>query len=213
MLPVVVIGAGGHARVVIAALLIAKRNVLGCTGLAVPETDPGVPFLGNDESLANQGPSRIELANGLGSVGRVTHRRATFEALKRQGYEFVTIVHSAAIVMKDAVLGEGVQIMAGAIVQPGCLVSDNVLINTGAIVDHDCRIGAHSHIATGARLSGGVQVELEAHIGAGATVVQGCRIGRGAVVGAGAVVIRDVAANEVVVGVPARAISRSGGRL
>lgn len=210
MLPVVVIGAGGHARVVISTLRTMQRSVLGCTGLAAPEIDPGVPFLGSDESLASEGPDRIQLANGLGSVRHVSHRRTVFEELRLSGFSFVNVIHGAAIVAEGVVIGEGVQVMVGAIIQPGCRISDNVLINTGAIVDHDCRIGAHSHVATGARLAGGVNVEQNVHIGAGAIVIQGCKIGHGAIVGAGAVVIRDVGANEVVVGVPARAISRSG---
>ena len=51
-----------------------------------------------------------------------------------------------------------------------------------------------------------VTIEDEVWLGAGVIVLCGVRIGRGAVVGAGAVVRRDVLANAIVAGVPAREI-------
>jgi acetyltransferase-like isoleucine patch superfamily enzyme len=47
-------------------------------------------------------------------------------------------------------------------------------------------------------------------LGAGVTVVPGVRIGDGAIVGAGAVVTKDVPANAIVAGVPARLIRMTG---
>lgn len=205
-LPVIVIGAGGHAKVVLDTLLASGRQVIGLT-----EADPakhgqhllGVPILGGDDRLAAYPCDRVELLLGLGSVGDASLRRKCFLALHQQGYRFATAIHPAAHIAREVSLGQGTVIMAGAILQPGCQLGENVIINTGARLDHDCRVGDHAHISPGAVLCGEVQVAAAAHIGAGATIIQGINIGEGSLVGAGAAVVRSVPAGRRVTGVPA----------
>jgi sugar O-acyltransferase (sialic acid O-acetyltransferase NeuD family) len=205
--PVIIIGAGGHAKVLIDALLPAE--VLGLTD-ANPERAGqlllGLPVIGSDDVVAQYPPTTIRLVNGLGSVRAGYHRKSLFERFKREGYQFASVIHPSVVIARDVVLSEGVQIMAAAVVQSGCHIGKNTIINTRAVVDHDCHIGSHVHIAPGAILSGGVDVGENAHIGTGATVIQGIRIGRNSLVAAGAVVIRDVPEDVTVAGVPAREI-------
>lgn len=204
-LPVLIIGAGGHARVLIEALLRSGTGIVGCVAKGAPDRlPPSAPFLGDDEAVLKQAPSSVELVNGIGSIKRPDLRREIFLRFKQRNYRFATVVHPSATMASDSVLGEGVQVMAGAVLQPGCRIGDNAIINTGALIDHDCQIGAHVHIAPGAVLSGDVTVGDGAHVGTGAIVIQGILIGADAVVGAGAVVLRDVASGTTVAGVPAR---------
>jgi UDP-perosamine 4-acetyltransferase len=154
--------------------------------------------------LQSLSPTDWRLVNGIGALIPPTARRHVFDQAKRQGFEFETILHPAATIDAGSSFGEGAQVMAGAIVQCGVQIGANSIINTGAIIDHDGRIGSHVHVGPGARLSGGVFVDDGVLIGVGATVLQNIRIGPGALVAAGAVVIRDVAAEQVVMGVPAR---------
>ena len=207
---IVILGAGGHARVVLATLRAMGLSVRGCLAPESPGTGwpTDVPWLGGDEALA--GLKGVELANGVGSVGDVSRRKAAYEAGRAAGLAFVTPRHPSAIVEADAVLGEGAQVMAGAIVQTGVRLGCDVIVNSGAIIDHDCEIGDHAHIAPGVRLSGGVKVGAGAHVGIGAVVIQGVNIGAGAVMGAGAVVLADVAAGERVAGAPARPLKGAG---
>ncbi len=203
----VILGAGGHARVLIAALTSRGMAAMGCLSPRAPGPGwpPDVAHLGGDDYLDSLSSSRTRLVNGVGSTGPVSARRTVFLSAKDKGYAFAAVLHRDAIVAADAVLGEGVQVMAGAVVQTGVTLAANVLVNTGAVIDHDCSIGAHSHIATGALLSGGVSVGDEVHVGTGAVIIQGVSIGAGAIIGAGAVVIADVPAATTVVGNPARA--------
>ena len=208
-LPVIVIGAGGHARVLVEALKRAAAEIVGCTDCnsAGQGRGLGIPLLGSDDAVVRFPSASVRLANGIGSTrdGRV--RREVFERFRSQGYRFAEVVHPSAVIAADAVLGEGVQVMAGAVVQPGCRIGVNAIINTRASVDHDCIIGDHVHIAPGAVLAGSVTVGTGAHVGTGATVIQGIAIGAAAIVAAGAVVTDDVAAATTVGGVPARPLS------
>jgi sugar O-acyltransferase (sialic acid O-acetyltransferase NeuD family) len=200
-LPIIVMGGGGHARVVIDALLRAGAAVAGVidpdagVGGRLP---PGVPWLGGDDALANHPPARYWLANGVGGIGDAQRRRL-YEKLKRAGYSVARIVHPAATIAPSAALGEGCQIMAGAMIQPGVRIGVDAIVNTRASVDHDCVVGDHSHIAPGAILCGEVTIGDDAHIGAGAVIIQGVRVGRGCMVGAGATILHDVADRTTVV--------------
>lgn len=190
--PVILLGCGGHARVLNDVLGLRGVKVLGATD-ASPEKAHGEIFiLGKDEAVLKHDPAKIFLVNALGSVGVSPQRRKLFEFFKKKGYTFSEVVHPSAVVAKDARLGEGVQLMAGAVVQPGCRLGDNVLVNTGACVDHDCRIGSHVHLAPGVVLSGGVAVGEGSHVGTGAVIVQGVRLGPGVFIKANSLVKKDV---------------------
>jgi len=209
--PVIVIGAGGHARVLISSLKASRREISGILDPDVKligQTIAGIPVLGNDETISNYAPDSVELVNGIGSVATLEKRKAIYMKFKNAGYSFARVVHPSAAVMEDVQLGEGVQIMAGAVVQTGCTIGNNAVINTGALIDHDCIIGAHVHIAPGAVLSGGVAIGEMSHIGAAATIIQGIKIAERVVVGAGAVAIKDITTGKKVAGNPAKDIQQ-----
>ena len=203
------LGAGGHAKVLLEILLINGEKI---SGITCPELDKKgtlileTPVIGGDEEIFTHPPHSIRLVNGVGSVKSTGLRHEIFNRFKGLGYTFANVTHSAAVVSHYSEVGEGAQIMAGAIIQTGCVIGDNSIINTRASVDHDCRIGAHVHVAPGVTICGGVRVEDGAHIGTGATVIQGVRIGKNSVVGAGALVLRDVPEAVTVIGVPAKVV-------
>lgn len=206
-LPVIILGAGGHAKVLIEALLASSAVIKG-----IVDSNPtlvgsrllGVPVLGGDDVVDEFTPSQIRLVNGVGSIGLPLKRQQVFEKLKAMGYDFATVIHPSAVIASDVVLSEGAQLMAGAVIQPGTHIGCNTIINTRASVDHDCIIGDHVHISPGVTLSGGVSVETGSHIGTGATVIQGISINNGCLVAAGAVVVKNISGGVMVRGVPAR---------
>lgn len=202
MKPIVILGAGGHARVLIDSLNALGREIKGLTDLDATGHVLGVPILGDDSTLPSV--DTVELVNAIGSTGDTVQRRTVFDVMKAKGYTFATVVHPSAIVASHVILGEGAQVMAGAVVQVGTTIGANTIINTRAGVDHDCTIGTHVHIAPGATLSGSVRVGSGCHIGTGANFIQGLNIGDHALVAAGATVCRDVAANTRVAGTPAK---------
>ena len=217
---VVVLGAGGHARVVVMAL-----NALGYKSGVFLDDEAlkrGVPFVGGWEyagPITDFAMRKLALKAGaqfivgIGSVD--ADGCAVRDKLCRMGIEAglkpITVFSPTAVILGH--VGEGVFVGPGAIVMPGATVRANSIINTGAIVEHDCLVGWSSHIATRATLCGGVHVGKGVHIGAGAVVKQGVIIGDGATVGMGAVVLEDVEAGDTVVGNPARALARARGAL
>lgn len=209
--PVIVLGSGGHAKVLIETLLASSTMIAGIADPApstVGQLVLGVPVIGNDDIVREFPPEEIRLVNGIGSVGLPVRRQELFERFKALGYRFATIVHPSAVVASDVELSEGAQIMAGAVIQPGSRIGSNVIVNTRASVDHDCIIGDHVHIAPGATLSGDIVVGDSCHIGTGATVIQGIRIGPGSVIGAGTLVLKNVPPFVTVVGVPAKVVKQ-----
>lgn len=206
-LPVIVVGGGGHAKVVLDALLAIKRQILGfCDPDENGDRLAGVKRLGGDESILQFAAANVALANGIGMMPFRSLRREVHEKFSSKGYRFERIIHPSAVVGSDVALEDGVQVMAGVVIQPGTCVGKNSIINTSASIDHDCIIGAHVHIAPGATLCGHVQIGENAHVGCGATIIQNITVGNNSVIGAGAVVLRDVPPNSTVVGIPARAV-------
>jgi len=198
--PIILLGAGGHAKVLLDALSCSADEVLGYVSPDASSSVLGIDYLGNDESILRYAAEEVRLVIAVGDIGL---RQRLFDAFKARGYSFAPVIHPSAIISKDSVLGEGVQVMAGAVIQAGVRVQADVIINTRASIDHDCHIDAHSHMAVGAILAGDIGVGKRVLIGAGSTVIQGVHVGDDSVVGAGAVVIRDVPAGRTVVGVPA----------
>lgn len=155
----------------------------------------------NDKAGAARGHTHFCVAIG---GGRGADRAAISRRLLGLGLTAACAAHPRAIIARDAVLGQGAQILAGAVVAARAHISDWCIVNTKASVDHECRLDSGAHIGPGATLCGLVDVGENAFIGAGAVVLPRISIGAGAIVGAGAVVTRDVPDNAIVAGNPAK---------
>ncbi|WP_343698777.1 acetyltransferase [Caulobacter sp.] len=200
---VVIIGGGGHAKVVIESL-----RAMGEAIAAIVDADPtprtvlGVPVVGDDLALAGlkeQGLSKLFVAIGDNRLREKLGRKA-----REQGFSLVNAIHPSAVVSPSAILGEGVAVMAGAAINADSRIGDLAIVNTGAIVDHDCVLGASCHIGPATALAGGVNLGERAFLGVGARAIPGVTIGADTIVGAGGVVVRDLPDAVLAVGVPAK---------
>lgn len=199
----IVVGAGGHARVVMDALKCEKGDSLH---YAFADDDVAlhgqfvldVPVLGAASKVVLRG-MRFHVA-----IGTNRTREKIYKQMLGIGAVPFGVVHPSAIVSKYAHLGTASFVAARTIVAPAVEIGVGAIINHGAVIDHDCLVGDFSHIAPGVTLAGGVSVGCGVLIGAGANVLPGVVIGDGAVIGAGAVVVADVLSGTQVVGVPAR---------
>ena len=203
----IVIGAGGHAKVVIEILRESDVEVAYC--VARPDAAShclGVPVMHTEdaiEQLYRQGYRQAVVALGDNRLrGRIGAR------LLDIGYLLPPAVSRHATISRSARIGNGVVVMAGVVVNAETHIDDLAIVNTGATVDHDCRIGRSAHIAPQCGLAGNVRVGENSMLGIGARVIPGVTIGRDVMIGAGAVVIRNIGDGATAVGVPAREVSR-----
>jgi sugar O-acyltransferase (sialic acid O-acetyltransferase NeuD family) len=204
---VIIIGAGGHAKVVADALLCAGEQVLGFTDPDATKHGHrvlGLPVLGSDAVLAERSPEDTWLANGIGGIRGEPLRRQVQTALQQRGWRFIDVRHPSVVISPFAVIGAGAQLMAGCVVQAGARIGDGTIINTCAVIEHDVHVGDFAHIAPRAVVCGAADVGADSHVGAGAVLRQGVRLGDGTLVGAGAVVVKNAKAGSVIVGTPAR---------
>lgn len=201
-------GAAGHAKVVADAWRCRGGDVAGFLDDVAPqrrgESFFGACVLGGREALPGlRADGLTALALGFGDNAA---RLALGTALRAEGWRLPPIVHPAAVVAADVVLGEGCLVAAGAVINPGARIGAFAIVNTGAIVDHDGQLDDGVHLGPRACLAGGVEVGRGAWIGAGATVRDRCRIGAGTVIGLGAAVVSDIPPAVVAQGCPARVV-------
>jgi UDP-perosamine 4-acetyltransferase len=201
--PIWVIGAGGHAKVVIDLLRATGwSDIVGILDDSFPEAMPalGVPIRG---TISQESIERFRIERAILAIGS---NRARSEIGRRLGesLSWPTLVHPTASVAGGVELGSGTVVMAGAIVQADSIVGRHAIINTASSVDHDCRIGDFVHIAPGVHLAGAVRVEQGAFLGIGSCVVPQRTIGAWAILGAGSAAITDVPPGVVAKGLPAR---------
>ncbi|WP_299667899.1 acetyltransferase [uncultured Ruegeria sp.] len=204
----VILGAGGHGRVVAdiaeqlgwgeIVFLDPNWESLQCSGIwPVIESDRA-------EVLLNQ-PDYSEFVVGVGDNSQRAFLQNRLEDL---GLPVATLVHPNAVVSRHANIAQGSVISAGAVVNVGSKIERGCIVNTNACVDHDCTIGPFCHVAPGAQLAADVTLRERVFVGLGASVRNGTTILSDAVVGAGAAVVTTVEQKQVVVGTPARPLSR-----
>jgi UDP-perosamine 4-acetyltransferase len=203
--PVIIVGAGGHAKVCIELLQAMGETVLCCVGAdGSGGACLGIPVLDGDHHLARlraEGQTRAFVALG---PNRLRARLATH--VRELGFELVNAISPRACVSPSARLGVGIAIMPGAVINADASIGDLAIINTGATVDHDCSIGAAAHLAPQCALAGNVSIGAGVFLGVGCIAIPDIAVGDYTTVGAGAVIIGPLASGVTAVGVPARVL-------
>lgn len=198
-----VIGAGGHAKVMIQCLQSMGRRVVGVFDDDLAKQGrlvAGVPVLGTTAEIRrfHRRPAVIAIGNN-----RIRHQLAAQIDLP-----WLTAIHPHAYVDPSARLGPGTMVVAGVVIQCDAQLGHHVIVNTSATVDHDCQIGDCVHLCPGVHLPGDVTIDTGATMGTGAVCIPSVRIGAWTMVGAGSVVTRDLPEHVTAAGIPARVIRR-----
>jgi sugar O-acyltransferase (sialic acid O-acetyltransferase NeuD family) len=206
MVSIVVLGGGGHAKVLISILKkMPAYRTIGYTDLRDNGPILGIPYLGGDDVLKDlKGSDQVlSAAIGIGNTSLSRKRMYLKKRLGDLGFPLPPIISPHSVVNEDTRIGSGTVVFDGAVVNSGARIHDCCIVNTHSTVEHDCIIADNVHIAPGANLSGGVVVGENTLVGAGATVIQNVRICHDCVIGAGAVVVRDIDVPGTYVGIPA----------
>ena len=204
MSALLIMGAGGHGRVLADVALCTER------WSRIAFVDDRGSMLGRPLGLEMVGvcADLARLAStfdavGLG-IGNAAARLRLLKEAEALGYSLPPIVHPSACVSRFAKLGTGTVIFPQAAVNAGAVLGSACIVNTGATVDHDCRLADGVHVCPGAHLAGDVEVGARCWIGIGSCVREGMRIGADVLIGAGSAVVSNIEANTTVMGVPAR---------
>lgn len=199
---IVVIGAGGHGRMILDCL--DGRDIAGIldAGLAPGTMIGKVAVIGDDRRLDD--PGFINTHAFIVGLGDNALRQRIARKISEAGGVFAQAVHRSAIIGSRVVIGAGTVMGAGAIVNCDSIIGSHAIVNTGAQIDHDCHIGDGCHICPGTVIAGTVRIGSWSMLGAGTTVINNISIGENTVIGAGAVVVRDIPAGARAYGNPAR---------
>jgi sugar O-acyltransferase (sialic acid O-acetyltransferase NeuD family) len=196
--PLIIIGAGGHGKVVLDAAIKAGYNVAGFLD-DTPGKDNVLGFrrVGTFSDVGKFiGSNVFVCAVGDNSV------RSKFDSLYEA--EWATVIHPTVQIALDAKIGCGTVAIAYSVVNASANVGRHCIINSGTVIGHDCIISDYSQISSNATICGGVRIGKGTWIGAGATVKNGISICEDVIVGAGAVVVRDITKKGTYIGVPAK---------
>lgn len=197
---IVLVGAGGHAKVVIATVHAAGGKVVAAYDDA--QARWGREILG----VPIDGPIHSEQIGSAPAIIAIGNNRARQAIVRRLQAQWISVRHPDTTVHPSVSLGKGTVVFAGAVIQPDTTIGAHSIVNTAASIDHDCIIGDFVHVGPGVHLCGGVTADEGVLLGVGAKVAPNVEIGPWSTAGAGAVCVLDVPGNTTVVGVPARPI-------
>ncbi len=211
-IPIIIVGAGGHARAVAALIQQLPQWALQCVwDRSKPregETIGGVPVIGGVEVTTFLGQRGVtHLIIGLGDNDE---RKAAYAEFMAIGMKAPVLCHPTAIVDPSARLGAGTIVCPGAIIGAEVVVGENCIINSGSIIEHETQIGSHAHIAPGVCIAGRTRIGDCTMVGIGASLKEKVTIGQRTIIGAGSVVLSDVPNDAIAFGAPAR-VSRLRG--
>lgn len=198
---IVLLGAGGHASVLL-DILYRKHiqvSLIVASDVPAPRTIfNNISVISDDDFIHHYQPTDVSLVNGIGMLPHSTARMRIYNHYTALGYTFQSVISPQAIISPFAKLSAGVQILPGAIVQAGSSIDENSIINSRAVIEHDDNIGQHNHIAPAAVLCGGVNTQENVYIGAGAVVIQNIKVGANSIIGAGAVIKKNIAPQSTI---------------
>ena len=193
--PVIILGAGGHASVLVELCLEQNRSILA---LISPEPDlnrkifQGLRHFSDDKAVLDFSPNDVELIIGFGGVRGSELREKFDQRYSSFGYRFATLVSRSALISRTATLSEGVQVLPRAVINAGALVGRQSIINSGSIVEHDCIVENFVHVAPNATICGGTTIRQGVQVGPNCVIAQGLEIGAYSIIGAGASVVRSM---------------------
>jgi len=210
---IILIGGGGHCKVVIDAILSSSQyeieGILDANQMK-GEKVLDFPVIGTGDELEHFYNRGIKLCLiTVGSLGNPDVRMNLFHKAQKVGFKFPNIIHPSSIISRFSKIGEGNYIAPGVIINAGVIIGNHCIINTGAIIDHDCKIGDFVHIAPGVSISGGVEIGNNSHIGIGTSIRQYLKIGENTIIGAGSVVVKDIPDNIVAFGNPCKEMRKN----
>ena len=204
MMPIILIGGGGHCKSVIDVIESAGYSILGILDCNIPKGTRvlGYPVLGNDDMISPY-INEVEFLVTVGHIKSPDIRIRLLRMVEDAGGKLATIVASTAHVSKYAEIGEGTIVMHQAVVNAGAQVGKGCIINTFANIEHDVKIGDFCHVSTGTMVNGECRIGERCFIGSQSVLANCVSIGDDIIVGAGSFVRKSISEKGIYSGNPA----------
>lgn len=155
MAELIIIGMGGHSKVVTDIAILNGYKILGYLDDNEPVGTNRDLYLGRVETLQRWARDGISF---IIAIGNNLIRKSIAEKYKSLNLDYAKLIHPSAIIGSKVEILSGTVVMPGAIINAASKIGQHVIVNTVAVVDHDCNVGDFAHIAQGAVLAGGVTV-------------------------------------------------------
>ncbi len=206
---IVVIGGGGHAKVLVSLLKKTTFTLVGYTDNHDLGPLLGIAYLGDDRILPEliDKHGHCQACIGLGKIDASQFRLDLQNRFEAIGISFPVIISPNAVVNEEVDIGKGTVVYDGVVVNSGTEIGRACILNTNCTVEHDCRLGHNVHIAPGVTLGGGVTIGNNTMIGSGATIIQYLSICEDCLIGAGSTVVSNITIPGTYVGSPAKRIN------
>ena len=196
--PLIIIGVGGHGKVVLDASIKAGFSVDGFLDDAIEKSGFfGVKRIGTVSDFRKYIKTHVFIC----AIGDNDIRQKIAGSMD---VEWATIIHPGAQIGIDVKIEPGTVIFAGSVVNASAKVGRHCIVNTAVLVEHDCMISDFVHLSPNATICGNVSVGSMSWIGAGATIINGVSISAEVIIGCGSVVVKSISERGTYVGVPAR---------
>lgn len=205
MKTLVIIGAGGHGRVVADCaqqLNTYQKIVFLDDCFNQTKTSGHWKIVGLVEDFSQH----LKHSHFIVAFGNNQLRAKINKKLQDAQACIISLIHPCATISPHTCIGKGVMICANAVINVDTHIADGCIINTGATVDHDCNIHSYVHVSPGVNIAGGVTIEQFSWLGIGSTIIECLTIAENTQIGAGALVTQSTKANSLYLGVPAKLI-------
>jgi sugar O-acyltransferase (sialic acid O-acetyltransferase NeuD family) len=199
---VVIIGAGGHGKVVADIIIKSGDSVIGFLddGLEKGTLVLGFPVLGSIHEI-----DWFKQYSFIIAIGNNHTRKKIAENFTE--FNYYTAIHPAAVIGLDVEVGIGTVVMANAVVNPSSVIGNHCIINTGAVIEHDNQLKDYVHLSPNSATGGTVQIGELTHIGLGASIRNNITITSGCLIGAGSLIVKDISVKGTYYGTPAQKVN------
>lgn len=208
MREIVILGGGGHSKVLIETILACNndiRIVLLDDKFTIDKSVEvlGFPIIGKLGKIY-EFDFKEKYTNAVVAIGNSDLRIKWIKNIQENGYRVPSFIHPTAYISPSSSIESGTVVFAKAVVQSNVKIGKGAILNSNVIIEHDGIVGDGSHICPGVSIAGNVKVGNSSWIGIGSTIKENLNIGSNVTIGAGSVVIENIGDNSLAYGVPAR---------
>ena len=202
---VVVIGGGGHAKVIID---IIKKNGYKDDEIAVLDDNLNIGTKILNVEVKGKVKDCIQFPKDTKFIIAIGNNKVREKIVSEYKLNYTSFIHPKSIIAEDVKIGDGCVVMAGAVINSGSVISDHVIVNTSVSIDHDSQIDDFAHLSPGVHMGGTVNIGKRSWIGVGSSVKNNITICGDVTVGVGSVVVKDIKEEGIYIGSPVKKLNK-----